>query len=129
MALTILLIHTYYGYFASGGPAGVGVATGNAVRTSLIVVVSVTLLVSLSIYGYKRQLQPVGLGREVKRNDADAQRVAPWSSANARTAATPAAGRTELPATPVGLITVVVIGVIVALAVGLFQGTFTKPCR
>ena len=30
---------------------GVGVAVGNAVRTSLIVVVSVTLLVSLSIYG------------------------------------------------------------------------------
>lgn len=51
MALTILLIHTYYGYFASGGPAGVGVATGNAVRTSLIVVVSVILLVSLAIYG------------------------------------------------------------------------------
>jgi phospholipid/cholesterol/gamma-HCH transport system permease protein len=51
MALTILLIHTFYGYFASGGPAGVGVATGNAVRTSLIVVVSVILLVSLSIYG------------------------------------------------------------------------------
>lgn len=51
MALTILFIHTYFGYFASGGPAGVGVATGNAVRTSLIVVVSVTLLVSLSIYG------------------------------------------------------------------------------
>ena len=51
MAITILLIHTYYGYFATGGPSGVGVAVGNAVRTSLIVVVSVTLLVSLSIYG------------------------------------------------------------------------------
>lgn len=51
MALTILLIHTYFGYFASGGPSGVGVAVGNAVRTSLIVVVSVTLLVSLSVYG------------------------------------------------------------------------------
>ena len=51
MAITILLIHTYYGYFASGGPSGVGVAVGNAVRTSLIVVVSVTLLVSLAIYG------------------------------------------------------------------------------
>ena len=50
-ALAILLIHTYFGYFASGGPAGVGVAVGNAVRTSLIVVVSVTLLVSLAIYG------------------------------------------------------------------------------
>ncbi len=51
MALTILLIHTYYGYFASGGPSGVGAAVGNAVRTSLIVVVSVTLLVSLAVYG------------------------------------------------------------------------------
>ncbi|CAN5753391.1 ABC transporter permease [soil metagenome] len=51
MALAILLLHTYYGYFASGGPSGVGVAVGNAVRTSLIVVVSVTLLVSLAIYG------------------------------------------------------------------------------
>ncbi|KUI01159.1 ABC transporter permease [Mycolicibacterium acapulense] len=51
MAITILLIHTYFGYFASGGPSGVGVAVGNAVRTSLVVVVSVTLLVSLSVYG------------------------------------------------------------------------------
>ncbi len=51
MAITILLIHTYFGYFASGGPAGVGIAVGNAVRTSLVVVVSVTLLVSLAVYG------------------------------------------------------------------------------
>ena len=51
MALTILLIHTYFGYNASGGPAGVGVATGDAVRASLVAVVSVTLLVSLAIYG------------------------------------------------------------------------------
>jgi phospholipid/cholesterol/gamma-HCH transport system permease protein len=51
MALAILLIHTFYGYFASGGPSGVGAAVGNAVRTSLIVVVSVTLLVSLAVYG------------------------------------------------------------------------------
>jgi phospholipid/cholesterol/gamma-HCH transport system permease protein len=51
MALAVLLIHTYFGYFASGGPSGVGAAVGNAVRTSLVVVVSVTLLVSLAIYG------------------------------------------------------------------------------
>ena len=51
MALAILLIHTYYGFFATGGPSGVGVAVGNAVRSSLIVVVTVTLLVSLAIYG------------------------------------------------------------------------------
>ncbi|HEY9313236.1 ABC transporter permease [Williamsia sp.] len=51
MALMILLIHTYFGFFATGGPAGVGVAVGNAVRTSLIAVVSITLLVSLAVYG------------------------------------------------------------------------------
>lgn len=51
MALAILLVHKYFGFNASGGPAGVGMATGDAVRTSLIVVVSVTLLVSLAVYG------------------------------------------------------------------------------
>lgn len=51
MALAVLLVHTYFGYFATGGPSGVGVAVGNAVRASLITVVSVTLLVSLAIYG------------------------------------------------------------------------------
>ena len=52
MALAILLLHTYFGFFASGGPSGVGAAVGDAVRTSLVVVVSVTLLVSLAIYGH-----------------------------------------------------------------------------
>ena len=51
MAVAILLIHTYFGYNTTGGPAGVGVATGDAVRTSLVVVVSVTLVVSLAVYG------------------------------------------------------------------------------
>ncbi|MFZ2174026.1 MAG: ABC transporter permease [Rhodococcus sp. (in: high G+C Gram-positive bacteria)] len=51
MAIAIMLVHTYYGYHAAGGPAGVGVAVGSAVRASLITVVSVTLLVSLAVYG------------------------------------------------------------------------------
>lgn len=51
MALTVRLIHTYFGYFASGGPSGVGVAQGTAVRTPMIVVVTVTLLVQLAMYG------------------------------------------------------------------------------
>ena len=51
VALAVLLIHMYFGYFASGGPSGVGAAVGNAVRTSLVVVVSVTLLVALAVYG------------------------------------------------------------------------------
>ncbi|MBF6288220.1 MlaE family ABC transporter permease [Nocardia cyriacigeorgica] len=51
MAVAVMMIHTYYGFHAAGGPVGVGVAVGNAVRASLVAVVTVTLLVSLAIYG------------------------------------------------------------------------------
>jgi phospholipid/cholesterol/gamma-HCH transport system permease protein len=51
MAVVIMLVHTYYGYNASGGPAGVGEAVGRAVRTSLVVSAVVILFVSLAIYG------------------------------------------------------------------------------
>ena len=47
----IMLIHTYYGYTASGGPAGVGEAVGRAVRASLVAVIAVLLFVALGIYG------------------------------------------------------------------------------
>ena len=47
----VMLVHTYYGFTASGGPAGVGEAVGRAVRTSMVTLVAVTLLVSLAIYG------------------------------------------------------------------------------
>lgn len=51
MAVAVMLVHTYYGYNASGGPVGVGIAVGRAVRTSLIVVVIITLFISLAVYG------------------------------------------------------------------------------
>ncbi|MGV0642393.1 ABC transporter permease [Mycolicibacterium sp. XJ879] len=51
MAIVVMLVHTYYGFTASGGPAGVGEAVGRAVRASLVVSSFVTLLVSLAIYG------------------------------------------------------------------------------
>ncbi|MCT7660740.1 MlaE family ABC transporter permease [Mycobacterium deserti] len=51
MGLVVMLIHTYYGFTAAGGPAGVGEAVGRAVRASLVTVVFVTLLLSLAMYG------------------------------------------------------------------------------
>ena len=42
MAIVVMLVHTYYGYNASGGPAGVGDAVGRAVRASLVAAVFVT---------------------------------------------------------------------------------------
>lgn len=50
-AIVIMGIHCYYGYFATGGPAGVGRAVGRAVRLSLIAVLFTDLLLSLALYG------------------------------------------------------------------------------
>ena len=51
MGTAVMLVHTYYGYNAAGGPAGVGEATGRAVRASLVITVSITLASALAIYG------------------------------------------------------------------------------
>jgi phospholipid/cholesterol/gamma-HCH transport system permease protein len=50
-AVVIILIHCYYGYTASGGPAGVGVAVGKAVRTSIVVINIVDFFFSLAVWG------------------------------------------------------------------------------
>ena len=50
-AVIIILIHCYYGYYASGGPAGVGVAVGRAVRTAIVAVNLVDFFLSLAIWG------------------------------------------------------------------------------
>jgi phospholipid/cholesterol/gamma-HCH transport system permease protein len=50
-AIMVILIHCYHGYMASGGPAGVGVAVGHAVRTSIVAINVVDLLLSMAIWG------------------------------------------------------------------------------
>lgn len=50
-AIVVTLIHCYYGYTASGGPAGVGVASGRALRTSIVAVVVLNLVLSLLMWG------------------------------------------------------------------------------
>jgi phospholipid/cholesterol/gamma-HCH transport system permease protein len=51
MGIAVMLVHTYYGFNATGGPAGVGEATGRAVRASLVITISITLASALAIYG------------------------------------------------------------------------------
>jgi phospholipid/cholesterol/gamma-HCH transport system permease protein len=50
-SVVIILAHCYYGYRASGGPAGVGVAVGRAVRTAIVTTAVLDLLLSLAIWG------------------------------------------------------------------------------
>ena len=50
-AVVVILIHCYHGYNATGGPAGVGVAVGKAVRTSIVAVSVIDLFLSMAIWG------------------------------------------------------------------------------
>ncbi|MFF2088003.1 ABC transporter permease [Nocardia sp. NPDC058176] len=49
--LVATFIQCHYGYVAAGGPEGVGVAAGHAIKMTIIVVVFLNLLLTLAIWG------------------------------------------------------------------------------
>jgi phospholipid/cholesterol/gamma-HCH transport system permease protein len=59
-SVVIMLIHCYYGYFAKGGPAGVGVAVGRAVRTSIVAINVIDLFLSLALWGANTTVRIAG---------------------------------------------------------------------
>jgi phospholipid/cholesterol/gamma-HCH transport system permease protein len=59
-AVTVILIHCYHGYNASGGPAGVGVAVGKAVRTSIVAINVIDLFLSMAIWGASTTVRLAG---------------------------------------------------------------------
>ncbi|AIJ26174.1 MULTISPECIES: MlaE family ABC transporter permease [Amycolatopsis] len=59
-AVVIILIHCYYGYTAGGGPAGVGVAVGRAVKTAIVTVVILDFFLSLAIWGTTTTVRVAG---------------------------------------------------------------------
>lgn len=50
-AIAVALIHCYYGFNAKGGPAGVGIAVGKAIRASIVAVNVLNLLMSALMWG------------------------------------------------------------------------------
>lgn len=50
-ATAVALIHCYYGYNARGGPVGVGVAVGKAIRSSIVTIMVLNLLLSALMWG------------------------------------------------------------------------------
>ncbi|MGW6425569.1 ABC transporter permease [Nocardia sp. NPDC055053] len=44
-------IQCYYGYYASGGPQGVGIAAGRAMRAAISVMIVVNLLLTVALWG------------------------------------------------------------------------------
>jgi phospholipid/cholesterol/gamma-HCH transport system permease protein len=50
-SVVVVGVHCYYGYTATGGPAGVGVAVGRAVRLAIVAVNVIDFFLSLAIWG------------------------------------------------------------------------------
>ena len=59
-AVVIVMTHCYYGYTAKGGPAGVGVAVGRAVRTAIVAINVVDFFLSLAIWGATTSVRIAG---------------------------------------------------------------------
>jgi len=51
----VTLIHCYYGFFASGGPVGVGEASGRAIRASLVTIMVLDLATTIMLWGLRPQ--------------------------------------------------------------------------
>ncbi|QFU87395.1 ABC transporter permease [Amycolatopsis sp. YIM 10] len=59
-SVIVVLSHCYYGYRASGGPAGVGVAVGRGVRTAIVAVSLLDFFLSLAIWGATTTVKVAG---------------------------------------------------------------------
>ncbi|ACY99360.1 MlaE family ABC transporter permease [Thermomonospora curvata] len=51
-AFVVMFIHCYRGYYATGGPVGVGVAAGRAIRESSVAIIVINLLLSYIFWGH-----------------------------------------------------------------------------
>ncbi|WP_431949637.1 ABC transporter permease [Nocardia lijiangensis] len=56
----VILIHCYHGFFATGGPEGVGVASGRAVRASFVAIIAVDMVLSIVLWGFNAAISFTG---------------------------------------------------------------------
>nr|WP_236983801.1 MULTISPECIES: ABC transporter permease [Mycobacterium] len=60
-ALVVAMVHCTYGYFASGGPVGVGEAAGRALRTAILAVGVLDVLLTFALWGLVPQIPGMGV--------------------------------------------------------------------
>ena len=58
--VAVIIIHCYQGFFASGGPEGVGTASGRAIRASLVAVVILNLVMTVALWGFSSPVYFMG---------------------------------------------------------------------
>ncbi|MFD0838688.1 ABC transporter permease [Williamsia serinedens] len=50
--VSVVIVHSYQGYYATGGAEGVGRASGRAIRSSLIIIVVEDMILTLLMWGF-----------------------------------------------------------------------------
>ncbi|MEU2253592.1 ABC transporter permease [Nocardia xishanensis] len=56
----VILIHCYQGFFATGGPEGVGIACGRAVRASFVAIIALDMVLSIALWGFHSSIEFTG---------------------------------------------------------------------
>ncbi|MGV9663965.1 ABC transporter permease [Nocardia niigatensis] len=52
-AIAVVLIHCYQGFFAMGGPEGVGIGSGRAIRASLVSIIGLDMVTTIVLWGFQ----------------------------------------------------------------------------
>ncbi|MQY17076.1 ABC transporter permease [Nocardia macrotermitis] len=59
-AIAVVLIHCYQGFFATGGPEGVGIGSGRAIRASLVSIIALDMLATIVLWGFQSPITFTG---------------------------------------------------------------------
>lgn len=59
-AVAVIIIHCYQGFFATGGPEGVGIASGRAIRASLVAIIALDMIMTLALWGFTAPVRFAG---------------------------------------------------------------------
>lgn len=59
-AVAVVLIHCYQGFFATGGPEGVGIGSGRAIRASLVSIIALDMLTTIVLWGFQSPITFTG---------------------------------------------------------------------
>lgn len=60
-AAVIVLVHCSYGYYATGGPEGVGRAAGRALRTSILAIGFLDIVLTFALWGLVPEVPALGI--------------------------------------------------------------------
>ncbi|NMN99184.1 MlaE family ABC transporter permease [Antrihabitans stalactiti] len=58
--IAVILIHCYQGFVATGGPEGVGIASGRAVRASFVAIIALDMVLSIALWGFNSSISFTG---------------------------------------------------------------------